>query len=433
MVATETFPYRTSFWGEKPTTLLPALNADREADVVVIGGGFAGLSAARYLKAANASLNVALLEANYVGFGASGRNAGGVSLLPPLTWLMHEGERLRQTRWAIDFIRRQIHEWAAWVRQEQIDCDLQATPLWITAGNRFQTGIIRWLADRCQQLGYRFDWLTAPELHRRLGVPAQGSVILDGYTVQPFRLARGLLDVLLRQGVAVYEGTRVASIAAREREVELVTTTGARVAAQKVVLATNAYSADLKLGYPLPRAFPLHTYMLATAPLADALRERLLYDGKLVADASLSFYYGRVYRNRMLFGGTDRLSRVTPEDDRHLPSFHKLYRELHRRFPALADVPLDAAWGGAFQQQNSETPIVRALAANPNIILNIGYGGSGVALTQFSGKLVQGLALGEQYIDADAEQLRQTYKSSTLPVMGLARTSVRILRNMLWR
>lgn len=421
------FPYRTSFWYEQPPSTLPALVGESQVDVAVIGGGFAGLSAARYLKQTDPALRVALLEGKYVGFGASGRNGGGVSLLPPLTWLMRSGQKLENIRWAADYVRTQIHAWAAWIKQEQVDCDLRSNPLLISAGSRYQKAVLNWLTEQCKILRCPFNWVSEREMREKLSYGSKGGIILDGYTVQPYKLARGLLEIVLRLGAAVYENTRVARVKAVEGKVEVLTESGARLVAEKVVLATNAYSGQLELGQKLPTAYPLHTYVLATEPLDQATRERILYEGKFVADSSTSFYYGRLYGDQLLFGGTDRFSKVTPADDQHLTSFKKLYAEMRRRFPYLADVPLDAAWGGPFHQTPSETPIIKPLENTPNVILNIGYGGSGVALTQLSGRMVQGLVLGERYVDADAEHLRQMYLASTPSMIDFSRTGLRIL------
>jgi choline dehydrogenase-like flavoprotein len=89
------FPFTTSFWFDSEIEIAPPLEMSRSVDVAIIGGGFAGLSAALHLKNSQPELDIALVEAKHIGYGASGRNAGWVMSLPPLYWLLDSFDNLR--------------------------------------------------------------------------------------------------------------------------------------------------------------------------------------------------------------------------------------------------------------------------------------------------------------------------------------------------
>lgn len=144
----------------------------------------------------------------------------------------------------------------------------------------------------------------------------------------------------------------------------------------------------------------------------------------------MSYVYGRLHAGRLLLGGIDRTSENTPDDDRHTPSFQRLLADLHQRFPYLTDVSITAAWGGAVQETGTEAPVVRRSDANPNLVLNTGYGGgSGVGMGLLSGRLVASLVL--ENADTDAARLLRLYERSRFPVMGPVRAVGGVLKHML--
>jgi glycine/D-amino acid oxidase-like deaminating enzyme len=173
--------------------------------------------------------------------------------------------------------------------------------------------------------------------------------------------------------------------------------------------------------------------MLATEPLKPDMLDRISQTRTPFGDPALSFCIGRIYENRLIFNGIDRASRVTPEDDRHLPSFIKLHKEMLRRFPFLESVSLAGAWGGAVQPTPSDAPIVQRSKSNPNVILNIGYGGgSGVGMALLSGQLTTGLVLERGPIDNDAQRLRTLFANSRFPRMGPVRAAFGVLRKIVF-
>lgn len=427
------FPFQTSYWCVREPERLPALQGIEQADVVVVGGGFAGLSSARCLKEAAPGLDVVLLEAEHVGFGASGRNAGFVSPMPPATWFadrLARPDRRADVSWAVGYIRDQTQALKTLVEEERIDCALEPAPIVIVAPGRVQWNALRWVAEQCGVVGLACRELSEGEF-RATGYPGRGAIEMEGSRLQPFHLARGLLDVTRRRGVRVYEGTRVARVSLLSGGgVELATESGAVLRAPKVVLATNAYTPKLKLGRRHVFPLPTHTYMIATARLDDASLEHLAWRKGCIGDISLELCYLRIHDNRLLFGGGGRIfSKADTAADQDAHAYRKLHAGMVRRFPFLADVPIDAAWGGPIHETLTDAPVVRLARESPDVVLNVGYASSGVLLTQFSGKMVAGLALGGAHVDSDAERLRMMFETSRLPLAEGARLGLRFLRS----
>lgn len=172
--------------------------------------------------------------------------------------------------------------------------------------------------------------------------------------------------------------------------------------------------------------------MLATKALDDSTIQQISEARHPFGDPSLAFYIWRMHGNQFLFNGIDRASQNTLNDDRHLPSYTKLYKEILRRFPFLADVKLEAAWGGATQQTITDTPIVQASSQHSNLFLNIGYGGSsGIGAALASGRLVTELVLGEQSRDHEAKRMRLLLGNSRFPIMEPVRAATGVIKNFL--
>ncbi len=429
-------PFTTSFWFDSSIDTSPALEGARFVDVAIVGGGFAGLSAARHVKLRAPHLAVALVEARHVGFGASGRNAGWVMSLPPLYWLLddfEDAQRLDDIRWTTRFCRESVAEVGRLVEREAIDCDWKPSQHLLVARSALEVATLRWLAPRFEAAGVRCERHDGKQVEQLVGYPAKAALAYEIATIQPYRLAKGLRRHCIAQGVQVYENTQVTRARSTKQGVRLTTADGASLTAGKVILATNAYTKTVELDSQVPSTSTYHTYMLATEPLAEVTIDRIGRARKPFGDASVSFFIGRIQDGRLVFNGIDRASGVRPEDDRHLPSFTELHAEMLRRFPFLEAIPLAAAWGGAVQQTDSDAPVVRPAAGNPDLILNIGYGGgSGVGMALLSGRLTTDLVLGETAADGDARRLRALLGNSRFPRMGPVRAAFGVARGLVF-
>lgn len=431
------FPFATSFWFGTDIETAPCLEGQQVVDVAIIGGGFAGLSAAYHLKQNNTNLRIAIVDAKHVGYGASGRNAGWLMSMPPLMWMLDDfnnPRRLDDIRWAAQFCRNNIAELSLFVEREGIDCDWTSTHHTLVGRNPLEVATLRWIAPRFEAIGLSCKYYDKQQTHEFVGYPATSALTFDIVTIQPYKLARGLRQWLLRQGVGIYENTRIERIESTMHNLRLTTTQGASIKAEKVIVATNAYTNSIEMDAEKPVASVYHTYMLATEPLRQDLLDRISATQTPFGDPTLSFYIGRIHQNRLLFNGIDRASQNTVADDQHLPSFAKLYTEMLRRFPFLKSTPIAAAWGGAVQQNSTEAPIVRPAKHNPNIILNLGYGGgSGVGMALLSGRLTTDLVLNHSAGDPDAERLQKLYNASYFSLVGPARAATGVLKTLLFR
>jgi len=428
-------PLTRSFWFDSTIETSPALEGSRFADVAIVGGGFAGLSAARHLKLRAPQLVIALVEANHVGFGASGRNAGWVMSLPPLFWLLDDlgnRQRLDDVRWTTHFCSKNLLEIGRLAQSETFACDWRPTQHVLVARNALEAATLEWIAPRFEAIGLRCERFDSLQVRNLVGYRARAALAFEITTVQPYQLAKGLRQHCIDLGVHVYENTPVTHVFRTKQGIKITTRSGASLTTGKVILATNAYTKTIKVDAELPSMRTLHTYMLATDRLEAGVLDRISRCGKPFGDAAMSSYIGRIHNERLIFNGIDRASAMTPEDDWHLGSLRKLDNEMLRRFPFLEATPVAGAWGGGVLQTGSDAPIVRVAADNPDVIFNIGYGGgSGVGMALSSGRLTSDLALENEEPDHDARRLQELLACSSSPGMrGYMRAAFGVLQSM---
>ncbi len=429
-------PARSTLWSESQLPRAARLESAARADVAIIGGGFAGLSCARCLKEAEPALDIALLERNHVGYGASGRNAGILSPFLPISWLIDcsaTPRRLDDVRFAARYIAGETQALLRLIRREQIACDLMPTRIVTAGANGLYQRHLRFIAERCLLAGIPGHIAAPAELRTMIPYPVHGGFVLEGHALQPLALAQGLQQHVLRLGVRLYENTSVTRLTPARSGIDVLTATGACMKADKVIVATNAYTHQLELGIRRRIPKPITTYLLATAPLDQTSREQLGFRDQTIADIGGEYFYARVWQDRVLFGGFDRpgaAAETTPDQDE--PNFRRLREEMTRRFPLLRDVSIDAQWCGPYHETRTRVPILGSLDRAPNVIMNIGYGGVGVTLTQFSGRLVAGLVLGGKHHDPDSDRMREMYATTRFPLAEGIKMGLRLARSMVF-
>jgi gamma-glutamylputrescine oxidase len=355
------------------------LRGAKTTDVCVIGAGFTGVSTALYL--AERGYKVTLVEANRVGWGASGRNGGqiigGISGEQEIAnSLGDDGERiLWDMRWAgHDIIRERVQTYG-------IDCDLKWGYLDVAIKPRHLLD----LYDTLEKLeNYSFPHecklLSKQETTSMIGTEAYIGALLNmgnGH-LHPLNLCIGEAEAAVALGASIYENSPVTHIEHGERPV--VVTDEGLVAADAVVLAGNAYHfIDAKLRGSM---FPVNSFIMATEVLSDDIVSAINPQDLAVCDPNFVLEYFRLSADkRLLFGGRCNYFGSDPKAiKRHLvPKMLKIY-------PQLKNTNLDYAWGGTIGVPINRVPQMGRLS--PNVFYSQGYSGHGVNVTHLAGQIM---------------------------------------------
>ncbi len=377
-----------------------------DCDVAIIGGGLTGLASAYHLKRKDPSLRIVVLEAQVVGFGASGRNAGHV--LPVEGWelaahllTMPRAKVKQLCDYSLDCVSRAREL----IESEHIDCDAEWVGLLELAHRPLQLKLIEHEVRWYEKLGHtQVQLLDRRAVGRYLDSPWFIGGRRDPSTgiVDPAKLVRGLAQVVRRLGVTIFERSPVIELIPGA-EVELIAS-GGRVQAKQVIVATNAFglaqSLAPRLGQPLvpQQVVPLFTYIILTEPLEAAQLDRLGWPGReaLVDKRVLLHYLRLTADNRLLIGGRDAVyyrHNSVVGHDRHQAVFQGLRRGLSDMFPALGNVSISHQWGGPVAMTSELMPAIGRHPAQSNILYGLGYSGHGVAQALGAGRILRDLVL----------------------------------------
>jgi glycine/D-amino acid oxidase-like deaminating enzyme len=375
----------------------PAVQGDITVDVAVIGGGYTGLSTAYHLKCADPSLDVAILEAETTGFGASGRNAGFVMSLfgssVGLMKLLHGNKRIRE---AHDFMVGAIGSLEAMIAENNIDCDYERTGFLRVATTDAYAKRIRHEVEFFQGLGIDgFEWVDRDWIAQRVRSPAfLGACWEPGCgSLNPMKWVEALRELALGRGARLYEGTRVTRVR-RTSGRYLLTTPGGTVSATKVVYATNGYT-HLLLGMRSKQA-PAFTYIVVTDPLTPDQLASIGWKGRETIEDGRSFmhFYRLTKDGRILAGGGPGHVPFGGgmHHDTSVKAWEHLKRFIGETFPALRGIRIAHRWGGAFSVTANFTPQVGSMDGG-GAVYSVGCTGHGVALTQMNGRIIRDLIL----------------------------------------
>ena len=368
----------------------PSLDRDLDVDVAIVGGGFTGLWTALALRALPEPPRVAVLEAEFCGWGPSGRNGGFChgywSYLPTLRDLFGDEAALRL----------------------------------VAAGDKIIPGIRTFLAERGEDAWFHEDGLlevsTAasqdPEIDgqvaaaRAVGHPEEAELrevpgisprfrravfFRDGATVHPARLVRALRRAALADGVELYEGTR-----AQLRGDGTIAANGRTVRAKNTVVATNAAATEWR---PVRgRLTVFGSYVVLTEPVPELLREIGWTDGLGIYDARMFLHYFRTTNDgRVLMGsGSGPIgfgARIDERFTHDAPTAGRAEEGLRRLLPALAEVKVEAAWGGPIDVSADHVPFIGTVRST-RIHYALGYSGHGVGPSWLAGRVLASLVAG---------------------------------------
>ena len=387
----------------------PVLRGGMDADVCVVGGGFSGLSTAIFL--ADRGAKVVLLEANRIGWGASGRNGGqiqgGLQGDARLQAQLGEaGRRLVADVWyrGHEIIQERIKRFA-------IACDYKLGYLEAAAKPAHVEAQKLWL-DGFARLHPKHQWriLTKAETADTLGTDVYAGGLFDGRSAHchPLNLCLGEARAAVALGVSIYEQSPVLDIQHGPKPVVL--TANGRVTCDQVVLAGNAYH-QLEQRQLSGRLFPAGTYIIATEPLPEATARRInaldagVSDSRLVLD-----YYRLTADRRLLFGGLCNYSNREP---RSIAA--SLRPKLARIWPDLAKIHIDYEWGGQIGIVISRVPLIGRTASN--VFYLQGYSGHGVNVTHIASEIVADAMAGRTERLALFERVQQ-YRVPVGPWLG---------------
>lgn len=365
-------------------------------DVAVVGAGFTGLWTAYYLLRARPDLSVLVLEAEHVGFGASGRNGGWVSALWPVSPDVLARESGRAAALAqLAALRDTVDEVGRVDEAEGLGSGFTKGGALVVARTPAQEARARAEVEHASSWGTGTVWLDAAATRERLAaLGALGATFSPHCArVHPRRLVDGLAGAVRRLGARVVEGTRVA----RAGDGVVVLEDGHRVTAGAVVLATEGWTGALP-GHARS-VVPVYSLMVATEPLSQAQWDAVGLAGREVfADHGHVVVYGqRTDDGRLAFGGRGAPyhwgSAVRPEFDHEESVFDALRSTLTGLLPQLEGVAFTHAWGGALGIARDWHPAVQWDPATRTGRAG-GYVGDGVAATNLAGRTLADLVLG---------------------------------------
>lgn len=393
-VSTPDLDENRSVWteGQAPYVPQPALSGSIDADVVIIGGGFTGLSTAWHILERFPQRRVVLLEGRVVGNGASGRNGGMV-----LNWIYGidggspEGDKkiYDLTRSGIDFIEGLIRDHQLPVRFSR-DGHMEV----FTRNHTAEEGQA-WVEQRASW-GVPVRWLNAAEVKSKINLEGVVGALFEEGTARLNGLdyVRAWRTLLLSRGLILHEHSPVLKI--EEGRTVVVTTPKGEVRAPALVLATNAYTP--KLGYFRNNIAPIHSYVLATEVLPPEVREKIGWNIGGFSDDYDRIAYGTLTRDgRIVFGGGGNSSYAylygggTGNPPEKPASYQAILDHLRRYFPQLGDVRVDYRWAGPVALTLDRSPSIGVRGDNNNVYYAVGYCGHGITLGNVAGRILADL------------------------------------------
>ncbi|MER6398280.1 NAD(P)/FAD-dependent oxidoreductase [Kitasatospora sp. NPDC086009] len=403
----------TPFWLEDPgrPAALPALVGDTTCDLLVVGGGYSGLWTALVAKERDPSLDVVLVEGNEVGWAASGRNGGfcAASLTHGFgnglqRWPAELAQLERLGAANLDGIEATIARYgidAEWERTGEIDVATQP----------HQLAELQEVAEAVAEYGLDITVLDRDELRAEVDSPTFLGGLWDKEgvaMVHPAKLAWGLKDACLSQGVRIFEHTRATDLREHGGGMAVRTPYG-RVFARRVALGTNVFPSLVKRVRPF--VVPVYDYALMTEPLSAEQLAAIGWKGRQgLGDSANKFHYFRLSAdNRILWGGYDAVyhygGHVRHEYDQRPETFRTLAHNFFRCFPQLEGLRFTHAWGGAIDTCSRFSAFFDT-AHRGRVAYAAGYTGLGVGATRFGAEVMLDLLAGERTERTSLEMVR---------------------------
>ena len=393
----------------------------RAVDYVVIGGGLAGVSTARAILAACPSASVIVLEAEFVGYGASGRNGGLLSPLPVPVWLL-SARHGNAAAWGLKSLNARVNALGQTLAASMPSSEPTQTRLQLQAMGALTSAGLRQIARVLDHAGID---------HETQRASGRDVLSLPAFVVNPYELVVALGADARRRGICIHERTSVASVAQHGAGARVTTVQGQTIDARCAVVCTNAYTGSLDIPAGARKARPVRNFMRATEPLPADLCARLGSGHRFVVEIDKSYVFYRLHHGRLVYGGIESLAELRGSDFGVPPGILEKLAGLVQRSLGAACPPIARAWSGRYHATLTDTPIIARHARAPAIVMNVGYGGTGVALSQIFADRAAAIATGLPVADPDAARLGEILAETRLPVGGLVAFGASIARQLL--
>ncbi|MEV1247221.1 NAD(P)/FAD-dependent oxidoreductase [Nonomuraea sp. NPDC050022] len=379
-----------------------ALPGSRSYDVVIVGGGYTGLWTAYYLKKAQPDLRIAILEREFAGFGASGRNGGWLSAEFAGSRKRYAKARGRQAMIDLQHAMfRSVDEVIEVTRQEGIEADIHKGGLVHVATNPAQRRRLREELSSLRTWGYGEDDLrvmSRDEQQERLRVAGTLEATYSPHCarIQPAKLAVGLASTVAALGVDIFENTTVTEIRPRQDGMASAVTSRGVVSAEYVIRATEGFTASLAGQHR--QWLPMNSSMIVTEPLPAEVWKHIGWSGnELLGDEAHAYIYAqRTADDRIAIGGRGVPYRYGSRTDSRgatqAQTVALLWRMLVKLFPAAADARVQHSWCGVLGVPRDWCSTVH-LDHTTGLGWAGGYVGSGVTTTNLAGRTLRDLVL----------------------------------------
>jgi glycine/D-amino acid oxidase-like deaminating enzyme len=375
-----------SLWAStaRPLRAFPSLSGAVQADVVIIGAGYTGLSAAHHI--AKSGLMPVVLEANRPGWGASGRNGGVITA------------KFRQSFRGIDAahgraMARRMYE----IAHESVEIvEELVSEFGIASANMTRSGQVKAAHNHAtlQAAIDEADWMKremgADQVGEETGSQAFVGGVLNPRSggIHPLNYLHGIAEGLAKRGVAIFQESPALRLRHENGSMVAETPQGA-VRARQAIFATNSYS-DLTeaTGHLQHSLVPFRSAIIATDKLPRNLAGRLLPTGRTYTETKRMMRWFRMVDDRVIFGGRGAFGKQDSE-----AAFGALRKAMIGIFPELADVPLSFKWSGLVGMTLDSMPHIGRL--NDQTLFSIGYNGAGVAMSSLMGRYLAAFVRGE--------------------------------------
>jgi gamma-glutamylputrescine oxidase len=415
-------PSANSLWEAtaEPARDFPVLSGEHKADVVIIGAGYTGLSAAHHI--AKSGLAPAVLEANRPGWGASGRNGGVISAKFRLSFreidAVH-GRAMARRMYQIahestDMVEELVSEFgiasATLVRTGQVKAAHNETTLkaaideanWMT--REMGSAEVRILNKRGVREETGSDIFVGGVLN-----PGSGGI-------HPLNYLRGLTDGVARRGVPIFQESPVLKLR-REGDGIVAETPQGAVRARQAIIATNSYSDLTGATAHMQRTLiPFRSALIATEKLPRNLAGKLMPTGHTDTETKHMMRWFRMTDNRVIFGGRGAFGKQDSQ-----AAFDALRKAMIGIFPDLADVPLEYKWSGLVAMTLDSVPHIGRI--DDRTLVSMGYNGAGVAMSSLMGRYLAAFVRGE----SPDVGLLDVSRMKAIPFYPLREPAVRIV------